>query len=306
MKLLRGPIYRKFRPYVIRSVLCARAVAARAREPFFDIGALLRYVKNGKPYVTTRLEDFTDRLTVEAGGGCKYVWFEGEAFAFPADQEDGLCAAGLDAALNEQLRPDSPHRYMTADRMGPEWVVYDLGAAEGYQAKQWSKRVKQVIIFEPFPLWHQLLEKTFKEEIKAGRVKIFALGLSNREKSIEYRGERLDLRPLDDVVEEYGLPSPDYVKVDIEGEEKNFIAGAARTLTSGSMKRLDICVYHRPRDYVEIPALLEEFGGTGRFSGGIMLFNRDGTTWGNHKKLYHPVLRKCLYTLEMERSGTTT
>ena len=226
--------------------------------------------------------------------------FDGEAFAFPADRDDELCLAGLNAALNEQLCPDSPHRYTTADRIEPDWVVYDLGAAEGYQAKQWSKKAKQVIIFEPFTFWHQLLEKTFKDEVEKGRVKIINVGLSDRERSIEYRGERLDLRPLDDVVEQYNLPHPDYVKVDIEGEEKNFIHGARRTLTSGSVKRMDICVYHRPRDYVDVPALLGEFGGRGRFSEGKILFNRDGTVWGNYKKLYQPILRKCLYTYEME------
>jgi FkbM family methyltransferase len=299
MKFLPAPLYEKLRPYGLRLVLSSRVTAGRVREPFFDFPALLRYVRHGRPYVTTRIVDFTDKLTIETGEKFKYVIFGGEAYAFPPDRDDGLCLAGFNAVLNEQLCPDSPHRYVTADQVGRDWVIYDLGAAEGYQAKQWSKTAKQVIIFEPFEFWHKLLEVTFKKEIAAGRVRVINVGISDREKTIEYRGDKIELKSLDTVVEEYALPLPDYIKVDIEGEEKNFIAGAKKVLAGGGTKKIEICVYHKPRDYVDIPTLLEEFGGEGRFSDGVILFNRDGTDWGSHKILYHPVLRKCLYKYEM-------
>jgi hypothetical protein len=77
MKLLRSPLYHKLRPYLLRLVLCARAAAARGKEPFFDFGALLRYVRKGRYYVTKKNVDFTDKLSVARSEGHKLVRFGG-------------------------------------------------------------------------------------------------------------------------------------------------------------------------------------------------------------------------------------
>jgi hypothetical protein len=108
---------------------------------------------------------------------------------------------------------------------------------------------------------------------------------------------------VDVIVKEYHLPHPDYVKVDIEGEEINFLKGANIILESSTLKTLDICVYHRPNDDKDIQNILSRYPGKGHFTDGVIVFNRDGATSGGHKRSYHPVLRKCLYRYEFESGG---
>ena len=64
---------------------------------------------------------------------------------------------------------------------------------------------------------------------------------------------------IDDFVSESKLPRVDFIKMDIEGAELKALKGAERTLRSFG-PRLAISVYHRDRDFMDIPNYLESLG----------------------------------------------
>lgn len=299
-KLFGGPTGYRVKLVCRRLELSLRIIINRKKEPYFRVGRLMRYVINGSPYVTLKGINFRNDITVVSEPERKFVAYNNETYVYPNDWSEDFCVDNFNALLNEQCHPDSPHKYLSQKDINTDWIIYDLGAAEGYQAKQWSKKAKKVLIFEPIESWSELLEQTFQKEIEMGKVQILNVGVSDREKTIEYHGDHIRLMPLDAIVAEYNLPAPDYVKVDIEGEEINFLAGANKTLNSPTMKTLDICVYHRPNDYRDIQNKLSDYPGTGRFTDGVIVFNRDGEVIGDRKRAYHPVLRKCLYRYQFD------
>ena len=52
---------------------------------------------------------------------------------------------------------------------------------------------------------------------------------------------------------------PTFIKLDIEGSEKNALVGAENTIR-GALPKLAVSVYHKPEDIYEIPQLLKEYG----------------------------------------------
>lgn len=64
--------------------------------------------------------------------------------------------------------------------------------------------------------------------------------------------EALPLTTIDKIVDELQLPRVDFIKMDIEGAERNALAGAAQTLKQ-FRPRMSITTYHRPDDPKVVP-----------------------------------------------------
>jgi FkbM family methyltransferase len=62
---------------------------------------------------------------------------------------------------------------------------------------------------------------------------------------------------IDDFVRDYGVPKVDFIKMDIEGSEREALRGAAQTIHRFKPK-LAISAYHRPDDLLVLPALIKE------------------------------------------------
>ncbi len=60
---------------------------------------------------------------------------------------------------------------------------------------------------------------------------------------------------IDDTVEALGLERVDFIKMDIEGAERQALRGARRTIARWKPS-LSICAYHRPDDAEAIPAVV--------------------------------------------------
>ena len=60
---------------------------------------------------------------------------------------------------------------------------------------------------------------------------------------------------IDDIIDNEKIPT--FIKMDVEGAEKNAILGAENTI-SRYKPRLAISIYHKPKDIIEIPTLLKE------------------------------------------------
>lgn len=68
----------------------------------------------------------------------------------------------------------------------------------------------------------------------------------------QYGEEKVRVYQLDSVIEE----PVTFIKMDIEGSEKEAILGARRIITEYKPK-LAICIYHKVEDFWEIPLLIK-------------------------------------------------
>ena len=60
------------------------------------------------------------------------------------------------------------------------------------------------------------------------------------------------VRPLDDIVDELRLDRVDFIKMDIEGAERQAVEGARRTIQR-FRPRMALCTYHMVDDPVAVP-----------------------------------------------------
>lgn len=82
----------------------------------------------------------------------------------------------------------------------------------------------------------------------------FSAAGDSTSKIVESGGEKIDTVCLDEVVEKKRVS---FIKMDIEGAEKQALLGAADTIRKYRPK-LAICIYHKPQDIWEIPELILE------------------------------------------------
>jgi len=124
-----------------------------------------------------------------------------------------------------------------------------------------------VIAFEPEPSHIECLKQTFSEEIKAGSVHIIEAAAWHEEGSAPFRcdgvGSRITkaspvsvtLTTVDKVVTELALERVDFIKADIEGSERNALAGSADTIRRFG-PRMALCTYHFDDDPRIIPEIV--------------------------------------------------
>lgn len=136
-------------------------------------------------------------------------------------------------------------------------VVYDIGANVGVMTLFFAKAVGdngQVVAFEPHPYSFRRLQRNVRmNRLSNVRMVNSAVGASSaqlelfqpskhlsaatfdREKAIQLReGEIVvhvvKVEPLDGLISRYQLPSPNLIKVDVEGFENNVLLGAMTTI----------------------------------------------------------------------------
>jgi FkbM family methyltransferase len=153
-------------------------------------------------------------------------------------------------------------------------VVIDAGAYIGDFSAYAAAKGAVCYAFEPTETTFQLLQKT--AELNGGKIIPVQKGLGNIEGEVELfidngnaggntinakrsgDGKRkknistIKITTLDTFVREQGLTKVDFIKADIEGAERDMLAGARNTLRDFAPK-LAICTYHLPDD----PQVLE-------------------------------------------------
>jgi len=84
-------------------------------------------------------------------------------------------------------------------------------------------------------------------------------------------GYQVEVKTLDQMVEEMQLPRVDFIKCDAEGVEIGILRGATKTLRKFKPK-LAFCAYHNPTDFDQMRAILRPLGyrikGKGLVNGG--------------------------------------
>jgi FkbM family methyltransferase len=130
-------------------------------------------------------------------------------------------------------------KYLTKDS-----VVLDIGANVGNHTVYWGKitKVRKIYAFEPIKATFSILSKNIEINSLVDKVKIYNVGLSDKiTKGVvdryladniggtsisESDNGDLELNRLDNFKEIMEEPLIDFVKIDVEGFEKNVLLGA--------------------------------------------------------------------------------
>jgi FkbM family methyltransferase len=157
----------------------------------------------------------------------------------------------------------------------PGQIVLDCGANIGTFAKQAARQASRVIAIEPSAENLECLRRNLKAEIASGRVTVVGKGVWDRETVMKFfideqntaansfvigspdakNTVELPLTTIDKLVAELELPRVDYIKMDIEGSERNALAGGRETIRRHK-PGMSVCVYHRADDPVVVPRVV--------------------------------------------------
>jgi FkbM family methyltransferase len=150
-------------------------------------------------------------------------------------------------------------------------VVLDCGANVGlYTREALANRARLVVAIEPAPENLECLRRNLAAEIRAGKVIVYPKGVWDKEDSLllhrapgnsaansvvnAFGGSSVSvaLTTIDLLVDELALDRVDFIKMDIEGAERQALSGAANTIRRFE-PRMAVAAYHLPDDSIEIP-----------------------------------------------------
>lgn len=182
--------------------------------------------------------------------------------------------------LDEPLKPDTHSEcYYEAGfiTLSSREIFVDGGAFTGDTAQRFIEIVEQtpqvkeyaVYSFEPDPVNYQQAREVLA---RYGNFEVVPKGLWSAEASLEfyeksenmagssiaYIPNGIDTHQVEVTsIDAFFSQKPDgeqptFIKMDIEGSEKEALLGASKTL-QGTMPKLAICAYHKPEDVYELP-----------------------------------------------------
>jgi FkbM family methyltransferase len=155
-------------------------------------------------------------------------------------------------------------------------VVLDCGANVGVFTRTALNRGAQLVVsIEPAPATVECLRRNFADEILKGRVIVVPKGVWDRPDVLELAmgsdgnstGDsfvfgrdvtnkvKVPLTTIDALAKELGLPRVDFIKMDIEGAEKQALRGATEVIRK-YRPRMAIAAEHLPDDTVAIPRVV--------------------------------------------------
>jgi len=159
-------------------------------------------------------------------------------------------------------------------------IVLDCGANLGvFTRKALSMGASKVIAIEPVPDNIVSMSKTFEKEIAEGRVIIAPVGVWNKDDVLKMtmfdnsvldsfvmreRDEaiaqekqlELPLTTVDALVAKYNLERVDFIKMDVEGAERQALAGAKQTIAK-FRPRMSIATENLEDDYLAVPRTIK-------------------------------------------------
>lgn len=199
-------------------------------------------------------------ISLDAVSGMRYLFYKGRKMFFPREWDDEKITEYYRSVAMEQ-DDGSPHCYRHGScgvRKGD--VVVDAGAAEGIFALDCVERAGKLYLIESDEKWIEALEQTFYED--RDKVCIIHGFLDSY-----HDGEHVSMDTL------FGGQEINYIKMDIEGAEKEALAGAAGILENNENIRCAICSYHCWGDEQRIRGILESHGFITETSKGFMCPN---------------------------------
>ncbi|MCL2019110.1 MAG: FkbM family methyltransferase [Oscillospiraceae bacterium] len=152
-------------------------------------------------------------------------------------------------------------------------VFLDLGAYDGDTAQEFAEftggNYNKIYAFEPdfrnfckLKRRHYMLEPTKLEAINAAASdKDGSEDFSNAggRQSASGKGKKVKTQKVDTFCESRKI-KPTFIKIDVEGSEKNALVGAAEILRRHKPK-LAVSLYHRTEDLLSLPILIKKLNG---------------------------------------------
>ena len=251
---------------VIYSALIKKDSGYWSRYPE-EMAEVEKMPRNQIPVVPYPLKGISMDIKVEKDEqeGLLYIVHDRKRLYFPrsmsvADAE--LCYRSLMEGedIFGRGRVKSPHCYEDDNHKVCEGdVVVDVGSAEGLFALDVAEKASRIYLFEQLPRWDRPLKLSFAPYAEKTVI-------VNKLVADKTDGDAIRLSDAikDDKAAVY------FLKMDIEGWEKNVLEASSDFLCSHKVK-VSCCVYHRQRDAEEISAFLAGIGFRVRFSDGFML-----------------------------------
>ncbi len=172
----------------------------------------------------------------------------------------------------------SEHDWMAETNPGqhvhPGDTVFDCGAHVGvFVSKALELGARTVVAIEPEPTNLECLRRNFAQEIGQGRVVVVPKGVWSTPGSMRLSVSTLNsgmnsmvasqsggtvevpVVTIDRLVKDLNLSRVDFIKMDIEGAEREALKGAELTLQRFH-PRLMLDAYHRPDDMHVLPAII--------------------------------------------------
>jgi FkbM family methyltransferase len=157
----------------------------------------------------------------------------------------------------------------------PGDIVLDCGGHVGtFTNKALQRGAAKVVGFEPDPVNAKAYRRNFKKEIAEGRVILIEQGVWDKKSKMTLTVGTINsgtssmvlnvpsnttvevgVDTIDTFAADLNLPKVDFIKMDIEGAERQALAGAAGIL-SKYHPRLMIDSYHRPDDMQVLPQII--------------------------------------------------
>ena len=221
------------------------------------------------------------KIEKEVSTGRLHVLLDDKKIFFPQNKIDAKGFRYLLNCLSLEQDYNSPHRYFSNSHyfigVLPQSIpkddeiifgvdkgdfVVDAGAGEGNFSLSIIDKAEKVYLIESDPEWCEALKHTFANY--KHKVEIIQKFLSDTDDKVN-----ISLRGL---VELYNIPKIDFIKIDVEGYERQVLRGGEGLLKTPFVNKIALCVYHKPEDETEFSQLVSSWGYQYHLVDGYMVF----------------------------------
>ncbi|MDH6358705.1 FkbM family methyltransferase [Parabacteroides sp. PF5-9] len=194
----------------------------------------------------------------------KYILHQGKKLYFPKNFSNKDCQRYYNELTMEQ-DPRSPHQYnYSCFKQGNEWIILDVGTAEGIFALSVIDYAEKIYLFECDERWLEALSMTFKPFQDKIEIVHKYVSDTDTESTIT-----INTFLSDKTFQKC------YLKMDIEGAELLALTGGDAFLNDSKKMNISVCAYHLDEIGEQINAYLTARGFNCVYTNGVMTFGTE-------------------------------